>query len=119
MRRFSSAHDFGRAVMGAVHTDEAYSVLAPLIAPKPTSWSRGGCCALALALQRVRPAQLRMVVRRGRPVHVVYVDGDVYIDAEGPQTLDELEAKWSMPASPARVRKLDSNELRRCNKLNL
>lgn len=107
MKKFRSAKDFGHAVAKVVHTEEAYVVLAPLIAPKPTSWSRGGCCALALALHEIRPGELCMVVRRGKPVHVVYVDGEVYIDAEGPQTLDELEHRWSLPSAPAKVQGLD------------
>jgi len=113
MKRYKSAKAFGDAVVKAVHTEEAYVILGPLIAPKPTSWSRGGCCALALALHELRPAELRMIVRRGKPVHVVYVDGDTYIDAEGPQTLDELEARWSLPRAPARVHKLDKLMLQR------
>lgn len=113
MKSFKTAKSFGDAVAKAVNTEEACIVLGPLIAPKPTSWSRGGCCALALALHEIRPSELRMVVRRGKPVHVVYVDGDTYIDAEGPQTLEELEARWSMPRGPARVQKLDRLMLQR------
>lgn len=115
MRNKLSPEEFGREIAKVVQTDEAYEILGPLIAPKPNSWSRGGCCALALALQQIRPSQLRMVVRRSRPVHVVYVDGDIYIDAEGPQTIEELEMRWSLPSAPARVKDLDPDLLERAD----
>lgn len=91
----ASPKAIGKWVTQAVHRPEAYAILGPMIPKKRNSWTRGGCCVLAMALQRyLRRGRLMMLQRDGELVHVVLELDGYFIDADGAHTEDELENEW-------------------------
>lgn len=73
-----------------------------MIPSKRNSWTRGGCCVLAMALQQfLGRGKLWSLVRGGGVVHVVLeLEPGVFIDADGAHTEDELQDTWSSTRLP-------------------
>lgn len=83
------------ALVALCHPD-AYKLLGPMIKPKPNSWTRGGCCVFAMALQEhLGRGELKMIERNGKVVHVVLKLGRKYVDGDGVHTKTELMSDWS------------------------
>lgn len=106
----ADAQAIGRWVARVVKSPEAHELLGPMIPDRRNSWTRGGCCVLAMALHEyLGRGNLMMVSRRGGVVHIMLELGGVFIDADGPHTKGEVETTWGNPmGSPAAVAPFDA-----------
>jgi len=106
----ADAEAIGRWVVGVVGRPEVHGLLGAMIPDRRNSWTRGGCCVLAMALQEyLGRGKLMMVSRGGGVVHVMLELGGVLIDADGAHTQAGVETTWGNPmGSPASVAPFDA-----------
>jgi hypothetical protein len=100
-----TARAIGKWVRSVVNTKGAHAVLGPMIPDRRNSWTRGGCCALAIALQEyLGRGTLWMVTRDKDVVHVVLELGGLYIDADGAHTASGLRRAWGSTTGVGTIR---------------
>ena len=106
----ADAEAIGRWVTRVVKSPEAHELLGPMIPDRKNSWTQGGCCVLAMALQEyLGRGKLMMMTRGGTVVHVLLELGGVLIDAEGAHTKAGVESAWTNPmGAPANVVPFDA-----------